>query len=360
MGPGQLQVRVAGARQARGRGPARGRADPQVDSSRVHGRVDAGAQLEPAPADTGRLDRVHRQTVPNRCYRARVVAFGQARVPAGVVAGQLEAHEPVVGRVDTLDVREKRHRRGVQAVEHNECLCAGLVQVGAVRPGEHRRPQRAHGTPPAAQHRRGPLHPGKVRGEQAEGVERLGHQEHAAGGDPPVRGLEADHAAVGGRPDHRAAGLGAQGERAEARGHCGRRAAGRPARGVSRVVRVAGRPGREQGELGGHRFGQHHRAGGAQQGHRRRLRPGQFRRRQVRARTGGQPVHVHDVLDPHRHPPERSGRGRGQLARDPRRPVRLGHKGLQAGVLVFDPGQVHGHRGLFPAAGHEHPSLPWP
>ena len=57
---------------------------------------------------------------------------------------------------------------------------------------------------------------------------------------------------------------------------------------------------------------------------------------------------------------ERPGRGRGQLARDPPGPVRLSHKGLQAGVLVFDAGQVDAPRGVSPVAGHERPPLPWP
>ena len=55
---------------------------------------------------------------------------------------------------------------------------------------------------------------------------------------------------------------------------------------------------------------------------------------------------------------ERPGRGRGQLARDPGRSVRLGHQRTQADILVFDAGQVDAPRFPHHTARHACPLPP--
>jgi hypothetical protein len=60
---------------------------------------------------------------------------------------------------------------------------------------------------------------GDARGKQTNRVERPGEAFHADRRQQPVRGLEADDAAIGGGPDHRASGLAAERERQHAGRH---------------------------------------------------------------------------------------------------------------------------------------------
>ena len=88
--------------------------------------------------------------------------------------------------------------------------------------------------------------------------------EDAGARDRPEARLVADDAAVGGRADHRAAGLGADGEGHVAGGDRRGRAGGRAAGRVARRRRVGGGGRVHEGELGGDGLAHDHRAGGAQ------------------------------------------------------------------------------------------------
>ena len=81
--------------------------------------------------------------------------------------------------------------------------------------------------------------------------------------------------------------------------HRRRRAAGRAARCVGRVVRVAGGAGREVGELGAHRFAQHHRPGFTAQGDRGGIGAWAVTGIDRRAVSGGEISRVKQVFDAH-------------------------------------------------------------
>ena len=142
--------------------------------------------------------------------------------------------------------------------------------------------------------------------EHADMVERARQQQRAAARDQAVRRLEADDAAEGGRADHRAVGLRADGARHHERRHRRRRAARRAARRALGVVRVAGLAGMEVGVLGGDGLAHDHGAGGAQPGHRRGIAARRAAGPQGRAELGRHVAGVEDVLDADRHAVQRA------------------------------------------------------
>ena len=106
-------------------------------------------------------------------------------------------------------------------------------------------------------------HVGDRTGEQPQGIERWRLGVHAGKIQPAEGGLEADHAAVGGRPDGRTHGLRSECRRHHEVGHRGSRTRRRAARGVSGIARVRGFARREGGEFGGYGLAENDRTGGA-------------------------------------------------------------------------------------------------
>ena len=98
---------------------------------------------------------------------------------------------------------------------------------------------------------------------QAQRVERMALHLDADPREVAEGRLVADHAAIGGGPDHRAAGLGAEGERHVAVGDGRRRAGRRAARRVAGIVRIGGRAGMAVGEFRRHRLAEDDGVGGA-------------------------------------------------------------------------------------------------
>ena len=137
----------------------------------------------------------------------------------------------------------------------------------------------------------------------------------------PVGGLEADDAAEGGGHPDRRPGVGGERCHSHARRDRDRRAAARASGDPGPVVRVAALGRRDaEGELVGGDLGDDDGPGGAQAGH----RPGVDLWHVLvhgRARTGGGPRHVDDVLDRHGDPVQ----GPAVLARR--------QLGVQAGCL---------------------------
>ena len=171
---------------------------------------------------------------------------------------------------------------------------------------------------------------GHRAGEDPDGVEA-----RALGQDPGARDraearLEADDAAEGGRADHRAGGLGADGERHLA-GCDGGRGTGRgAARGVGGVDRVSRRCRLHGGELGRRRLAEDQRARRLQPGDDEGVLPRHAPGVDGRAVLGRDPRGVDDVLDPDRHPVQRPDRTPGP-------PVRVERPGLGTDELRLEP-----------------------
>ena len=168
--------------------------------------------------------------------------------------------------------------------------------------------------------------PAGEAGQQSGQVERRarhdaetadgGRHAHGAGAaHQPARRDQPQHAAVGGRHQHRAAGIGAQTEGRVIRRQRGPGAAARPARHVVQVVRVEGLAAERAGAhrrlaepVVGVDLGQHHRAGIVQPADRRRVahRAGLRQRREPSgSRHAGD---IDRVLDHHRNAVQRPPR----------------------------------------------------
>ena len=108
-------------------------------------------------------------------------------------------------------------------------------------------------------------------GEHAHLVEAAGGAQDAMARDEPEAGLESHDAAEGGRPDHRAVGLGAHRQRTHPRAHGRGRSAGRSTRSVGGIVWIASLAWREVREFSGDGLAQDHRAGPLQPGNQGRI-----------------------------------------------------------------------------------------
>ena len=136
---------------------------------------------------------------------------------------------------------------------------------------------------------------------QAQRVDRVALHLDADPREVTEGRLVADHAAIGGGADHRAAGLRAEGERHVAVGDRGGRARGRAARRVGRVVRVGRRAGMAVGEFRGHRLAQDDGVGGPAERHAGGVAERHLALEDRRVVPGRHVVGVDDVLHPHRH-----------------------------------------------------------
>ena len=143
----------------------------------------------------------------------------------------------------------------------------GVPQRRAAEPEAGRRRQRAPRRLLADDGGGDELHVVDGAGHEPDGVEALGRELDAGAVDQVERRLVADHAAIGRRAQHRAAGLGAERRRhhvvGDRGGRAGRRAAGR----VRGIVRIGGRAREHAGELGGDGLAEDHGAGGARDRH---------------------------------------------------------------------------------------------
>jgi hypothetical protein len=132
-------------------------------------------------------------------------------------------------------------------------------------------------------------------------VRALAGRQPLAAIDAPLRRLEREVAAIGGRPDDRAADLRADRRRhhvgADRRRRARRRAAGR-ALGIERIGRGAGL---RAAELGSHRLGEDHRACLAQRPHRGIVALGEVPLHRLAAHLGGHVLRLEQVLDRDRH-----------------------------------------------------------
>ena len=155
------------------------------------------------------------------CGAARPAARPSPRMPRASAASALSQ----------TGVRTKAKRGGIggsSASVSRKCGAAtGRVSASfGVVAGEHFEDQRGIGE--------------RAR-EHADMVERLRQHQRAVARDRAVRRLDAIDAAKGRRPDHRAVGLRADGERHHAGGDRRRRAGGRAAGRAFEIVRIAGR-----------------------------------------------------------------------------------------------------------------------
>ncbi len=176
-------------------------------------------------------------------------------------------------------------------------------------------------------------------------IDRLGVVDDPGGRDAAIGRLEADDAAEGGGPDHRADRLAAERQLAEARRDRRRRAAARPARRVAEVVRVARAVLLEPGELGRHRLAEDQRARRPQQPDDRRLRPREQLRRHRRPGARHVAVHMDDILHPDEDAVERRAARRVRvpplqflrLAQQSPPPVRLRQQRMDLRIGRFQP-----------------------
>ena len=145
---------------------------------------------------------------------------------------------------------------------------------------------------------------------QAQRVDRMALHLDADPREVAEGRLVADHAAIGGRPDHRAAGLRAEGERHMAVGHGGGRARRRAARRVAAIVRIGGRAGMAVGEFRGHRLAQDHGVGGPAQRHAGGVAERHLALEDRRVVAGRHVVGVDDVLHADRHAAQHAALGR--------------------------------------------------
>ncbi|MNS88621.1 hypothetical protein D3C72_1226020 [compost metagenome] len=131
----------------------------------------------------------------------------------------------------------------------------------------------------------------------ADRVQGLGQAFHARARHGAERGLEAHDAAVRRGPDDRARRLRTQRERHHVVGHRGGRAAGRAARRVGLVARIARGAGLVGGELGGHGLADDDGARAAAQRHRCGIQPGTMAIVDGRAVAGGKVRGIEQVFD---------------------------------------------------------------
>ena len=145
--------------------------------------------------------------------------------------------------------------------------------------------------------------------DQPDGVEAFGRGVHAPAIERAEGGLEAEHAAIGGGAQHRAAGLRAERRRhhqvGDRRARSARRAAGR----MGRVVRIGGDARRHAGEFAGHGLAEDHGACRAHQRDAGGVGDGPVAAIDRRAHLGRQVGGVDDVLDADRHAMQRAARG---------------------------------------------------
>ena len=169
-----------------------------------------------------------------------------------------------------LGLADSRTRGGEafgRALEHGPAFRLRVVPVRAAAQAEPRRDLRDR------RRRIGDRH--HCRAEQRDIADRAGHypdrieglgvDPHAGWRKQPEARLEPDDTAIGGRPDHRAASLRADGERHHEVSNRSRRAARRPAWGEIGIVRIRRRAGMTVGEFGRDRLPQQYAAGGARQ-----------------------------------------------------------------------------------------------
>ncbi len=209
----------------------------------------------------------------------RSIAASQAARVAGLAASH-------------CGVRQKPKRGGAR----------GLCRGGQVAAAEHAAQQRGSGN---------------IGSEHAHGVERPGGGLDAGRADPAVSRLIADNPAERRRANDGASGLRADGQRHFAGSDSRRRAAGRAARGVRPVVRVARLAGIEESELGGHRLAHHQPARSPDQRDRRRVRSRRMPRIDRRAICRGHVVGIEQILDPHGQAVQRPPRRRARQAAGP-------------------------------------------
>ena len=174
--------------------------------------------------------------------------------------------------------------------------------------GVRQKPMRGRGDPAVDRDRRQLEHGAAEQGDvverarhQAQRVERMALHLDADAREVAEGRLVADHAAIGGRPDHRAAGLGAEGERHMAVGHRGGRARRRAARRVAGIVRIGGRAGMAVGEFRRHRLAHDHGVGGPAERHAGGVAERHLALEDRRVVAGRHVVGVDDVLDADRH-----------------------------------------------------------
>ncbi len=135
--------------------------------------------------------------------------------------------------------------------------------------------------------------------------------------------LVADHAAIGGGPDHRSAGLRAEGERHMVVGHGGGRSARRATRRVHGIVRVHRRAGMPVGEFRGHGLAHDHAVGRARQRHAGCVGERHLAREDGRIVTRRHVVGVDDVLHADRHAADQPRRCLVRRARLGERQLRI-------------------------------------
>lgn|GEM_PF-3122367 len=329
----------AGAQQQQPRMVERGKPAPEIEQ---------GGELRPvlrAPRRKGRLvskrrlDAAHWQ--PLHC---RLVELGQRHVHrhstgfaqhrrcalecaprVGVQADQVAGQAEPLARHASID------RAGI--VVDGTGRCGGIVGIGA---GDHA--QHHGGVARAARHR-------------PDMVERFGEREHARPAHPPPRGLQAGEAVHRGRKTDRAAGVGAQRRKAQARrgrhARAGRRDAG-PVGGVPGIDRRGDRRVVDAvGALGHLQLAQDDRAGALQARHDRRI----LRRHMaaVDRHAGGRrdALGIAQILDRDRHAVQRAARGaRGGLGVETRRVGQRTVSGQcrEAPEPAIDPGDAIEHR----------------
>ena len=239
-----------------------------------------------------------------------------------------------------LDRRAGPGRRLRHALQQRPCLGLRLGRGRAPAEGQARGARRlglrrAIVPPgqPAHDQRRIPHRPG----DDADGIERFAHHLHPRPVQGAVGRLEADRAAIGGRTDDAAGGLGAEAGMEIPRRRPGRRAGGTAARRMRRVGRVGGRPRMPRGEFRRHRLAEDHRPGPPPErdagGIRPRPVPGPDRRAVLRGLVGG----IQHVLHAER-----------QAMQRPRRPPRGARgvelRGLPPGQRRVEPGEGAQHR----------------
>ena len=271
-----------------------------------------------------------------------MIAVAVLAEPDRVHAGGISGHDPMMSGHERVEVVERVDAAHFEAAgfepvnelgEMHAHLDVGALQVRPARHTDDRRIRRDAASPIGDQGSRCTLHIGDVRGEWADVVERWRERDHAGTGDAIVAGLEPDHTAERCRAHDRADRLSAQRDLGQAGRNGRRRPAGRPARCMRGVVRVARGAGAEIRELGGHGLAHDERSGVLELSHGGSLRARQGLRRQMTAGSSLEAVDAEDVL----HADQRAEQGRpcraigptllerGRVAAQPIEPIRFGH-----------------------------------